>query len=111
MAIDLVGNPATLQLGVDSMVKGGKVVAVGLMGGEFTIPTPYLPMRALTLEGSYVGTLQELRELMDLVREKNIPAPPIETHPLEDAQTVLDALRDGKVKGRGVLVPGNVAGN
>lgn len=105
MAIDLVGNPDTLQLAIDSLVKGGKVVAVGLMGGEFTIPTPYLPMRALTIEGSYVGTLKELRDLMALVREKNIPPPPIEKHPLDDAQKVLDNLRAGKVSGRGVLVP------
>lgn len=105
MAIDLVGNPDTLQLGIESLVKGGKVVAVGLMGGEFTIPTPYLPMRALTIEGSYVGTLQELRDLMALVRQKNIPPPPIERHPLGDAQKVLDNLREGKVRGRGVLVP------
>lgn len=105
MAIDLVGNPDTLQLATESLVKGGKVVAVGLMGGEFTIPTPYLPMRALTIEGSYVGTLQELRDLMALVREKNIPPPPIEKHPLDDVQKVLDNLREGRVKGRGVLVP------
>ncbi len=105
MAIDLVGNPDTLQLAVDSLVKGGKVVSVGLMGGEFTIPTPYLPMRALTIEGSYVGTLQELRDLMALVREKNIPPPPIETHSLDEARQVMDALRAGKITGRGVLVP------
>lgn len=105
MVIDLVGNPDTLQLAVNSLVKGGKVVSVGLMGGEFTISTPFLPMRALTIEGSYVGTLQELRELMALVREKHIPAPPIETHTLDEAQQVLDSLRAGKITGRGVLVP------
>lgn len=105
MAIDLVGNPDTLQLAVDSMVKGATVVAVGLMGGEFSIPTPYLPMRALVLAGSYVGSLQDLRDLMALVRENNVPPPPIEKHPLDDAQKVLDALRGGKVNGRGVLVP------
>lgn len=105
MAIDLVGNPDTLQLAVDSMVKGATVVAVGLMGGEFSIPTPYLPMRALVLAGSYVGSLQDLKDLMALVREQHVPPPPIEKHPLEDAQLVLDALRAGKVKGRGVLTP------
>lgn len=105
MAIDLVGNPDTLQLGIDSMVKGGTVVAVGLMGGEITIPTPFLPMRALVLAGSYVGSLQDMRDLMALVREKNIPSPPIEKHPLDDAQLVLDNLRAGKVNGRGVLIP------
>lgn len=105
MGIDLVGNPDTLQLAIDSMVKGATVVAVGLMGGEFSIPTPYLPMRALVIAGSYVGSLQDLKDLMDLVREKDIPAPPIERHPLDQAQYVLDALRAGNINGRGVLIP------
>lgn len=105
MAMDLVGNPDTVQLGIDSMVKGGTVVVVGLMGGEFSIPVPYLPARALVLAGSYVGSLQDFKELLALVREKRIPAPPIEKHPLEDAQLVLDNLRAGKVNGRGVLIP------
>lgn len=105
MAVDLVGNPSTLQFCIDNMVKGGKVVAVGLMGGEITLPIPYFPMRALTIEGSYVGTLQELRDLIELVRTENIPPPPIEKHPLEDAQLVMDALRNGQITGRGVLIP------
>ena len=105
MAIDLVGNPDTMQLAIDCMVKGATVVAVGLMGGEFSIPTPYLPMRALVLAGSYVGSLQDLRDLMALVRENNVPPPPIEKHPLDDAQKVLDSLRAGKINGRGVLIP------
>jgi propanol-preferring alcohol dehydrogenase len=104
-AIDLVGNPSTVQLGMDSLVKGGKLVLVGLMGGEITIPTPYLPSRAMTLEGSYVGTLQDMKDLMALVQQQHIPGPPISTRPLDDAQAVIDDLRAGKVTGRAVLVP------
>lgn len=105
-AIDLVGNAATLQLGIDSLVKGGKVIAVGLMGGEITVPTPSFPMRALTIEGSYVGSLQDMHELMALVRDKAIPAPPISRRPLDDAQAVIDELREGRITGRAVLTPG-----
>ena len=105
MAIDLVGGPQTLQFCIDCQVKGGKVVVVGLMGGEITIPIPFIPSRALTIEGSYVGTLQDMRELMQLVRAHNLPTPPIECHPLDDAQLVLDELRAGRIVGRGVLVP------
>jgi propanol-preferring alcohol dehydrogenase len=104
-AIDLVGNPSTIQLGMDSLVKGGKLVLVGLMGGEITIPTPYLPSRAMTLEGSYVGTLQDMKDLMALVRQQHIPGPPISTRPLDDAQAVIDDLRAGKITGRAVLRP------
>jgi D-arabinose 1-dehydrogenase-like Zn-dependent alcohol dehydrogenase len=104
-AIDLVGNPDTLQLAIDSLVKGGKVIAVGLMGGELAIPTPLFPMKALTIEGSYVGTLQDMKDLMALVQQEHIPAPPISKRPLEDAQAVIDELRQGKITGRAVLVP------
>lgn len=104
-AIDLVGNPDTLQLAIDSLVKGGKVIAVGLMGGELAIPTPLFPMKALTIEGSYVGSLQDMKDLMALVQQERIPAPPITRRPLDDAQAVIDELRQGKVTGRAVLVP------
>ena len=104
-AIDLVGNPSTAQLGIDSLVKGGTLIAVGLMGGALTIPLPYLPMRALTIEGNYVGSLQDMKELMDLVRAKHIAPPPISKRPLDDAPAVIDELRAGKITGRAVLVP------
>ncbi|HVL23314.1 MAG TPA: alcohol dehydrogenase [Thermomicrobiales bacterium] len=104
-AIDLVGNPSTLQLGLDSLVKGGKVISVGLMGGEITLALPLIPTRAATIQGSYVGNLQELRDLMALVREKHIPPPPISTRPLDEAQQVIDDLRGGRIIGRAVLVP------
>lgn len=103
--IDLVGNPATAQLVIDSLVKGGKLVAVGLMGGAITVPLPFFPMKALTIEGNYVGSLQDMRELMELVRERHIAAPPVTTRPLDEAQSAIDDLRQGKVTGRVVLVP------
>jgi D-arabinose 1-dehydrogenase-like Zn-dependent alcohol dehydrogenase len=104
-AIDLVGNPATVQLGLDALVKGGKVVVVGLMGGQITLALPLLPSRAATIQGSYVGSLGEMRELMALVREQHMPPPPITTRPLDEAQAAIDDLRAGKVIGRAVLVP------
>ncbi len=104
-AIDLVGNPSTAQLAIDSLVKGGKLIAVGLMGGEITLPLPLIPMRALTIEGNYVGSLEDMRELMALVREKHVPAPPVTKRPLDQAQAVIDELRGGRITGRAVLIP------
>lgn len=104
-ALDLVGNAATLQLGIDALVKGGKVIAVGLMGGEIAVPTPIFPMKALTIEGSYVGSLQDMKDLMALACEKHLVPPPIIRRPLDDAQAVVDELRAGTITGRAVLVP------
>ncbi|HLI10726.1 MAG TPA: alcohol dehydrogenase [Alphaproteobacteria bacterium] len=101
--IDLVGSQATARLGIDCLTKGGKYILVGLFGGDITLPLPLLPQRALTLQGSYVGSLSELRELLDLVRRQRIPPIPIHERPLEHANAALEELRAGKVVGRTVL--------
>ena len=41
--IDLVGSSRTVQLALDSIVKGGKLIVVGLFGGDITVPTPSIP--------------------------------------------------------------------
>jgi alcohol dehydrogenase, propanol-preferring len=103
--IDLVGSSATARLGVDCLIKGGKYVIVGLYGGDVTLSLPPLPMRAITIQGSYVGSLPETRELIDLVRRTGLPPVPVATRPLTDVNAVLSDLRAGKIIGRVVLTP------
>ena len=83
--------------------KGGKLVQVGLFGGELTLPLPLMPIRALTVQGSYVGNPKELRELVQLANEGTLPALPVQTVPQHEANDALMRLRDGKVIGRLVL--------
>src|SRR5690606_1677177 len=101
--IDLVGAPATAALAFDSLVKGGKLVIVGLFGGGANWPLALIPLKALSILGSYVGNLAELRELMELVRAGRVPPIPVTRYPLPEADAVLTALRQGKVVGRAVL--------
>jgi D-arabinose 1-dehydrogenase-like Zn-dependent alcohol dehydrogenase len=103
--IDLVGASVTARLGVDSLIKGGKLIVVGLFGGDITLPLPALPMRAMTVQGSYVGSLTEMKELLDLVRRTGIPDVPLATRPLAEVNAVLNDLRAGKIVGRVVLTP------
>jgi D-arabinose 1-dehydrogenase-like Zn-dependent alcohol dehydrogenase len=104
--IDFVGSGTTVKLGVDSLVpKGGKVIVVGLFGGDITVSTPFFPMRAMAIQGSYVGSLPEMRELLDLVNRTGLPPVPIRTRPLDDVNAALEDLRGGKVVGRVVLTP------
>ena len=103
--IDLVGSSATARLGIDSLIKGGKYIIVGLYGGDITLSLPPFPMRAITVQGSYVGSLPEMRELIELVRRTGLPPVPVATRPLDDVNAVLGELRAGKVIGRVVLTP------
>jgi propanol-preferring alcohol dehydrogenase len=103
--IDLVGSSASAALGFDVLPKGGKLVIVGLFGGGAPWALPLIPIKAATIQGSYVGNLQELRELMGLARAGAIPAIPITKRKLDQASATLEDLREGKLVGRAVLAP------
>jgi D-arabinose 1-dehydrogenase-like Zn-dependent alcohol dehydrogenase len=103
--IDLVGSSQSARLGYDSLAKGGKYIIVGLYGGDLTVSLPPIPMRAVTIQGSYVGSVPEMQELMDLVRRTGLPDVPVSTRPLDHVNDVMIELRAGKVVGRVVLTP------
>jgi D-arabinose 1-dehydrogenase-like Zn-dependent alcohol dehydrogenase len=94
-----------VRLGLDSLIKGGRLIVVGLFGGEISVSVPLLPMRAITIQGSYVGSLTEMGELLDLVRRTGLPPIPITTRPLDQVNEALTDLRAGRVVGRIVLTP------
>ncbi len=101
--IDFVGSESSAALGLGSLATGGRLVVVGLFGGELRASLPLWPLRDLTVQGSYVGSLAEMRELMALAEAGRAPAIPIEPRPLADAQAALDDLRAGRAVGRIVL--------
>ena len=103
--IDLVGNAKTTQLGFDCLTKGGKLVIVGLFGGGAPWALPLIPIKAITIQGSYVGNLRETQELLDLVRAKKIAAIPVTPMPLGKANEALANLKEGRRIGRAILTP------
>lgn len=102
--IDFVGAEASVNYGLACLRKGGMLVIVGLYGGALSMPIPFLPMNARIIQGSYVGTLADMNELMALVRDGKIAPIDIQERPLSDAQAALADLKAGKVRGRQVLV-------
>jgi alcohol dehydrogenase len=103
--IDLVGNAASTQLGFDCLTKGGKLIIVGLFGGGAPWALPLIPIKAITIQGSYVGNLRETRELLDLVRTGKIAPIPVTPMPLARANDALVELQKGRLVGRAVLTP------
>jgi alcohol dehydrogenase, propanol-preferring len=101
--VDLVNGTATAAAALGALTKGGRLVQVGLFGGEMTLMLPVMAMRELTVGGSYVGSPKELRELVGLAQGGKLPALPYNTVPMNQANDALMRLRDGKVHGRVVL--------
>jgi D-arabinose 1-dehydrogenase-like Zn-dependent alcohol dehydrogenase len=102
-ALDFVGSPATANLGLAALRKGGRYVICGLFGGELVHPLPPIAQRAISITGSYVGSLQELKEVVALAKKRKIRPSPVETRPAAEANRSLQELKDGKVLGRVVL--------
>jgi D-arabinose 1-dehydrogenase-like Zn-dependent alcohol dehydrogenase len=103
--VDFVGSEPTFGFATRAVRRGGRVVIVGLFGGGMQMPIPMFPFRALTIGGSYVGSLAEAQEMMEMVKAGKIDPIPVREAPLSAANDVLTELREGKVVGRVVLVP------
>jgi D-arabinose 1-dehydrogenase-like Zn-dependent alcohol dehydrogenase len=104
-AVDFVGAEASVNFGLATLRKGGKLIIVGLYGGALNVPLPFLPMNARIIQGTYVGSLQEMGELMELVRAGRIEPIRIDERPLYAVNDALADLKAGRVQGRIVLRP------
>ncbi|MEO8855883.1 MAG: alcohol dehydrogenase [Burkholderiaceae bacterium] len=104
-AIDFVGAESSSALAVGLVRRAGRVVIVGLFGGEFRMPLPMFALRSLAITGSYVGSLPDLRELVALAQRVKLPEIPLDLRPLKTVNQALDDLGKGRVVGRVVLQP------
>ena len=103
-ALDFVGAEASVSYGLSCLRKGGMLIVVGLYGGSLTIPIPFIPMNARIIQGSYVGGLEDMGELMAMVRQGKIAPIEITERPLKEANQALIDLKAGNVRGRQVLI-------
>ena len=103
--IDFVNNGETATLGFDALVKAGLMVQVGLFGGEVTLPNALLSLRMIRIVGSFVGTLQQMKDLVKIAQTTDLPKIPIIERELRADQVAasLDDLVAGHVAGRVVL--------
>jgi D-arabinose 1-dehydrogenase-like Zn-dependent alcohol dehydrogenase len=103
--VDFVGSEKSFAFASQAVRRGGKVVIVGLFGGAMAMPLPMFPLRAITLQGSMVGSLSDAHEMMDLVRAGKVAPVPVTKRPLSAASDTLSDLREGGIVGRVVLTP------
>ncbi len=104
-AVDFVGTGESFAFAFNALKKGGKLVSVGLFGGATPITPAMLVFKSVTLQGSMVGSLDELRELLEIARSGVLPPLPVRPMPLDGVNEVLDKLHAGTFAGRAVLQP------
>jgi D-arabinose 1-dehydrogenase-like Zn-dependent alcohol dehydrogenase len=104
--LDFVGTDATAALGVSLLEFGGTFLAVGV-GGSINLPLAALVEGEKHLEGVFVGTYTDLREVVALVQSGRL-VPRVVPYRLEQANEALHDLAAGRVVGRAVLIPNEI---
>jgi D-arabinose 1-dehydrogenase-like Zn-dependent alcohol dehydrogenase len=102
-AVDLVGTTDTARLALDALRKGGRLILVGLYGGEIPLSLVTTIQRALTIQGSHLGSVEELKQVVALAREGKLQPIPIQKRSLSEVSRTLDKLKAGAVVGRVVV--------
>ncbi|NLF90778.1 MAG: zinc-binding dehydrogenase, partial [Corynebacterium marinum] len=101
---DFVGVGATVTTAMQSVARQGRVTIVGI--GNLSpyewafLTTPY----EAELVNTYWGTVEELHEVVDMYKAGQI-VPQVTRYSLDDALEAYQALVDGKIAGRAVIVP------
>ena len=67
-----VGSADTANLALSALRKGGKLILVGLFGGEIPLSIAGTILRAITVQGSHLGSVEELKAVVTLAREGKI---------------------------------------
>jgi propanol-preferring alcohol dehydrogenase len=94
--------PKAFEQGVRMLRRGGTCMLVGVPPGAFPLSIFDTVVNGLTVRGSITGTRQDLREALQLASEGKISAV-VESEPLAEVNSAIEAIRKGRVKGRVVL--------
>src|SRR3989442_2044436 len=100
--IDFVGSTSTLTASYEMLRAGGRLVVVGAADGHLKMNRGSTNGREG--HGSISGSLSEMRELVELARQKQFKVV-VKAYPLEQVNDVLKRLEEGRIEGRAVLKP------
>ncbi len=103
VVIDLVGVDATLALAAAVVRPTGHLTLVGIGQGSYPFSFFTVPYE-VSLATTYWGSIPELMEVVALAEAGRISAH-VERFSLEDAPRAYQAMRDGTLHGRAVIVP------
>jgi len=102
-AIDFVNTSSTALLGFDCLAKAGKLILVGIAGGELVISLASMVFKPRTVQGSATGNPQDLRDVVALARSGKLKAIPLTILTKDQANAALTMLHKGQVSGRIIL--------
>jgi propanol-preferring alcohol dehydrogenase len=101
-AISFVASASVVQPAFKSLRRQGLLVLVGIAIEDFQLPLLDVVLKQARVQGSFLGTRAELREIFELARQGKIR---IETEScdLEALPDAMERMKAGRLKGRVVV--------
>jgi alcohol dehydrogenase, propanol-preferring len=103
--IDFVNAPPTVKMGLAVLRKRGSLILVGLFGGAIELSLVTVPLKAITIQGAYTGSYNDMLELLGLAQRGVINPIISKKYGLADANVALEDLKERKILGRAVINP------
>jgi len=103
VVIDFVGERGVEEWGPQLVRKGGSYFVVGY-GGTLQVPFQHVILEEINFIGNLVGSYNDLVELMTLTAQGKVTLH-TKTYPLDAINDAIDDLVNGRLQGRGILVP------
>jgi NAD+-dependent secondary alcohol dehydrogenase Adh1 len=101
--LDFVGEGGAVQSGLTMLRRAGSYFVIGY-GGAVQVPTIDIISTEINIVGNLVGTYTDLVELMVLAARGQVKLHTA-TYPLDAFGDALADLDQGRLRGRGILIP------
>ncbi|MDH3507826.1 MAG: zinc-binding dehydrogenase [Gammaproteobacteria bacterium] len=106
VCVDYVSTKSTLEAGVRSLGKHGRLVTLGGAGETFSVDAAHLLNNEIDILGSRYVSPAEILETYDFMVRGEVWPIVTEIRPMEEAEIVHDLVERGEVTGRAALLIG-----
>jgi NAD+-dependent secondary alcohol dehydrogenase Adh1 len=101
--VDFVGEKGAIEDGVAMLRQAGSYFVIGY-GENIDVPTIDIISREINFIGNLVGSYNDLDELMTLTAQGKVQLH-TSAYPLEAVNDAMADLDNGRLRGRGILIP------
>ena len=101
--VDFVGEAGVIPQGIAMLRNAGSYFVIGY-GEDIVVPTIDVISREINFLGNFVGSYNDLDELMKLTAQGKVTLH-TSAYPLDGINDAMADLDHGRLQGRGILVP------
>ena len=106
VVIDLVGRPETVQWGLESLARRGRLILLTTFPDVFVTVSPTLAvLKEIAIIGSRYSSKTEVLQAAELVRDGLIKPVVSDVRPLQEVEAIHEKLRSQTLLGRGCVLP------